>query len=111
MLSILLIHIFLIFGLLFNNSTIIDGCHILYVFAILIAILLCVNNNILTIIIILLLMQKILKTIFGECIMYTSKEDYIKDFFKVLFGSFIHRNIEGIEYILIGIILYKLSMK
>lgn len=112
--SVLLIHIFFIFGILFNNNTIIDGCHILYVFAIMILTLLCVNNNILTIILILLLMQKILRTIFGECIMFTSEDHFIKGLFKGLFKdlfvSFIYRNIKIIEYILIGIILYKLSM-
>ena len=113
--SVLLIHIFFIFGILFNNNTIIDGCHILYVFAIMILTLLCVNNNILTIILILLLMQKILRTIFGECIMFTSEDHFnkglFKGLFKDLFVSFIYRNIKIIEYILIGIILYKLSIK
>ena len=105
--SVLLIHIFFIFGLLFNNNTIIDGCHILYLLSIIIAPLLCVNKNILTIILTLLLTQQILKMIFGECIMYTSKDHIFKD----LFGSFINRNIDNFVYILIMLILYKLCMK
>ena len=105
--SVLLIHIFFIFGLLFNNNTIIDGCHILYALLIIIAPLLCLSKNILTIILTLILTQQILKMIFGECIMYTSKDHFFKD----LLGSFINRNIDNFVYILIMIILYKLSMK
>ena len=105
--SVLLIHIFFIFGLLFNNNTIIDGCHILYLLSIIIAPLLCVNKNILTIILTLLLTQQILKMIFGECIMYTSNDHFFKD----LFGSFIDRNSDNFKYIIIMLILYKLSMK
>jgi len=105
--SVLLITIFFIFGLLFNNNTIIDGCHILYALLIIIAPLLCLSKNILTIILTLILTQQILKMIFGECIMYTSKDHFFKD----LLGSFINRNIDNFVYILIMIILYKLSMK
>jgi hypothetical protein len=105
--SVLLITIFFIFGLLFNNNTIIDGCHILYALSIIIAPLLCLSKNILTIILTLILTQQILKMIFGECIMYTSKDHIFKD----LLGSFINRNIDNFVYILIMIILYKLSMK
>ena len=105
--SVLLIHIFFIFGLLFNNNTIIDGCHILYSLSIILGVLLCVNKNILTIILTLILTQQILKMIFGECIMYTSKEHFFKD----LFGSFIAGNSDNFKYILIMLILYKLSMK
>jgi len=105
--SVLLIHIFFIFGLLFNNNTIIDGCHILYSLSIILGVLLCVNKNILTIILTLILTQQILKMIFGECIMYTSKDHFFKD----LFGSFIDRNSDNFNYIIIMLILYKLSMK
>ena len=105
-LTLLLIHLTFIIGLIMNMKQIIDICHVLYSLSIIIGTLLIYNKNILKILIILLLIQVILKTIFGECIMYTSKYYFFKD----LFGSFIDENSDKFELLLFSILLYKILM-
>ena len=102
----LLLGFFLAFGMLFNIDIIIEICHIIYATLMLLGVLLIVNKNILTIILTLILLQKLLRIILGECILNVSKLTLNEK----IFGDYIIRNIEMIEFIPIGIILYKLSM-
>ena len=92
--------------MLFNIDIIIEICHIIYGTLLLLGVLLIVNKNILTIILTLVLLQKLLRIILGKCILNVSKLTLNEK----IFGDYIIRNIEMIEFIPIGIILYKLSI-
>lgn len=100
-LSMLLIHIIFVLALLLDIDKIIDFCHYSLFLSIFLSIFL-INKNLLILILSLSGTQSIMKVIFGDCIMCTSKGQS--------FGTFLDKHHQKFIYKMMGILLYKILM-
>lgn len=97
----LIIHIIFVVALLLDMDKIIDVCHYSFFLSIFLSILIT-NKKLLFLILSLSATQSIMKVIFGECIMCTSKEQS--------FGIFLDNHHQKLIYQMIGLLSYKILM-
>ena len=99
--SLLLTHVIFITAMLYNKKLIIDICHCLVFVGIYLGIVI-ENTKILLILFTLSFIQCMLKYIFGECILCTSKLS--------MFGKIVDEYNQYSVYLIMGILLYKILM-
>tara|TARA_B100001769_G_scaffold151533_1_gene118798 strand:- start:1161 stop:1574 length:414 start_codon:yes stop_codon:yes gene_type:complete len=97
----LLIHIIFVIALLLDINKIIDVCHILLFVSIFFSIFLT-NKKLLFLIFSISVTQSMIKVIFGECIMCTSKDQS--------FGTLPDKHHQKFIYQMMGLLLYKILM-